>query len=135
MPFNQLKYFDNDKKLTAILSATSICLKILPERNAYLTVYNYFEDLFNSLNSDDFFRKYVLWERFLLSELGYNVDLENKDSLKLFNKNITLLEVHIFIDVKNSINNEKPKSSVYFKKKTRLRRIPPHAYWAKYRVI
>ncbi len=25
----------------------------------------------------------------MLSELGYNVDLENKDSLKLFNKNIT----------------------------------------------
>jgi hypothetical protein len=24
-----------------------------------------------------------------LSELGYNVDLENKDSLKLFNKNIS----------------------------------------------
>ncbi len=83
------KYFDNDKKLTAILSATSICLKILPERNVYLPVYNSFEDLFNSLSSDDFFKKYVLWERFLLSELGYNVDLENKDSLKLFNKNIT----------------------------------------------
>ena len=83
------KYFDNDKKLTAILSATSICLKILPERNVYLTVYNSFEDLFNSLNSNDFFKKYVLWERFLLSELGYNLDLENKDSLKLFNKNIS----------------------------------------------
>ena len=83
------KYFDNDKKLTAILSATGICLKILPERNTYLTVYNYFEDLFNSLNSNEFFKKYVLWERFLLSELGYNVDLENKDTLKLFNKNIS----------------------------------------------
>jgi DNA repair protein RecO (recombination protein O) len=83
------KYFDNDKKLTAILSATSICLKILPERNVYLPVYNSFEDLFNSLSSDDFFKKYVLWERFLLSELGYNVDLENKDSLKLFNKNVS----------------------------------------------
>ena len=91
------KYFDNDKKLTAILSATSICLKILPERNAYLTVYNYFEDLFNSLNSDDFFRKYVLWERFLLSELGYNVDLENKDSLKLFKHKVSL-----FLDVQTS---------------------------------
>ena len=44
---------------------------------------------FNSLNSNDFFKKYVLWERFLLSELGYNLDLENKDSLKLFNKNIS----------------------------------------------
>jgi len=77
------------KKLTAILSATSICLKILPERNTYLTVYNTFEDLFNSLNSNDFFKKYVLWERFLLSELGFNLDLENKDSLKLINKNIS----------------------------------------------
>jgi DNA repair protein RecO (recombination protein O) len=82
------KYFDNDKKLTAILSATSICLKILPERNVYLTVYNSFEDLFKSLNSNDFFKKYVLWERFLLSELGYNLGLKSKESLKLFNKNL-----------------------------------------------
>jgi hypothetical protein len=30
-----------------------------------------------------------LWERFLLSELGYNVDLENKDSIKVFNQDIS----------------------------------------------
>ncbi|MEY4389988.1 MAG: hypothetical protein RLZZ167_628, partial [Pseudomonadota bacterium] len=83
------KYFDNDKKLTSILAATSICLKILPERNIYSTVYNSFEDLFANLNSNNFFKKYVLWERFLLSELGYNVDLEKKDSLNLLNKNVS----------------------------------------------
>jgi hypothetical protein len=61
----------------------------LPERNVYLTVYNSFEDLFKSLNSNDFFKNYVLWERFLLSELGYNLDLESKETLKLFNKNLS----------------------------------------------
>ena len=30
-----------------------------------------------------------MWERFLLSELGYNVDLEKKDSLNLLNKNVS----------------------------------------------
>ena len=68
------KYFDDIKKLTAILSSASICLKTLPERNAYSSVYNSFEDLYESLTSDEFFKKYVLWERFLLSELGFNAN-------------------------------------------------------------
>ena len=83
------KYFDDNKKLTAILSSASICLKTLPERNEYPSVYNSFEDLFASLTSEDFFKKYVLWERFLLSELGYNVDLENEDLIKIFNQTIS----------------------------------------------
>jgi DNA repair protein RecO (recombination protein O) len=33
------KFFDDDKKLTFILSAASICLKTLPERNIYLNIY------------------------------------------------------------------------------------------------
>ncbi len=101
------KYFDDIKRLHAILSATNICLKTLPERNKYLLIYENFENLLNQLSNNFFFKEYVLFEKILLSELGYNLDINDEtknDFIKIFNKTLTYPQ--FIIDKTLSFNNK-----------------------------
>ena len=73
---NSVNYFDNQNKLNALLTICSIIDLTLPKNHPQINIYNKTNDLIESLLSKDWVKKYVFWELFLLSELGYGLDLE-----------------------------------------------------------
>ena len=73
---NSVNYFDNQNKLNTLLTICSIIDLILPKNNPQIKIYNKTIDLIENLLSKDWAVKYIFWELFLLSELGYGLDLE-----------------------------------------------------------
>jgi len=69
-------FFDNKDKLSALLTICSIIDLTLPKNNPQSKIYNKTIDLIEHLFSKDWLEEYVFWELFLLSELGYGLDLE-----------------------------------------------------------
>jgi len=73
---NSVNYFDNKNKLNTLLTICSIIDLSLPKNNPQIKIYNKTIDLIENLLSKDWVVKYIFWELFLLSELGYGLDLE-----------------------------------------------------------
>lgn len=63
--------------LSALLSITSLCHLVLPERHAYPYLYTQFEHLLRDLATPHWARTYTLFELSLLEELGYGLALES----------------------------------------------------------
>ena len=88
-------FFDDKKRMTCILSASSILKILLPERQVNTKIYDSFEKMLIQLNSDNWIEIYINWELLLIKELGYEtnlkVDLNNsaKNNLK-FNRNLLM---------------------------------------------
>jgi len=80
-------FFDDKKKATCILSASSILKILLPERQINKKIYNSFENLLNSLNKDSWIQLYIYWELELIKELGFRVpNITKKTETKFINK-------------------------------------------------
>ena len=73
---NSVNYFDNQNKLNTLLTICSIIDLSLPKNNPQIKIYNKTINLMEDLLSKDWAVKYIFWELFLLSELGYGLDLE-----------------------------------------------------------
>ena len=73
---NSVNYFDNQNKLNALLAVCSIIDLSLPKNNPQINIYKKTINLIENLLSKDWAVKYIFWELFLLSELGYGLDLE-----------------------------------------------------------
>ena len=73
---NSVNYFDDQNRLNALLTVCSIIDLSLPKNNPQATIYNKTIDLIEDLLCDEWTLKYIFWELFLLSELGYGLDLE-----------------------------------------------------------
>ena len=73
---NSVNYFDDQNRLNTLLTVCSIIDLSLPRNNPYVVIYNKTVDLIENLLSDEWAIKYIFWELFLLSELGYGLDLE-----------------------------------------------------------
>ena len=73
---NSVNYFDDQNRLNALLAVCSIIDLSLPRNNPQVNIYNKTVDLIENLLSDEWTIKYIFWELFLLSELGYGLDLE-----------------------------------------------------------
>ena len=73
---NSVNYFDNKNKLNTLLTICSIIDLSLPKNYPQIKIYNKTIDLMEGLLSKDWTVKYIFWELFLLSELGYGLDLE-----------------------------------------------------------
>lgn len=67
--------FDHPGKLAALTSACSLCHLLLPEGHTYPDLFHGFESLMAQLFSDNWGQPYALFERDLLAELGYGLDL------------------------------------------------------------
>ena len=70
-------YFDHKQKLSCITSAMNLIKILTAEAQANKKVYSLIEDLFNSLNDQNWLKKYIFWELELLKLLGYDLELEN----------------------------------------------------------
>ena len=69
-------FFDDKKRMTCILSASSILKILLPERQVNTKIYDSFEKMLIQLNSDNWIEIYINWELLLIKELGYETNLK-----------------------------------------------------------
>jgi len=66
---------DDPLKLSALLSACSLCDSALPEREGNIGLYRGFETLIEMMSGEVWSAAYVYWEIALLKELGFGLDL------------------------------------------------------------
>ena len=85
-------YFHDKIKSISILSASSILKILLPERQINKKIYNSFEKLLDKLNNQNWMKIYVLWEMYIIKELGFEV---NNDKIKS-NENFNIKEALTF---------------------------------------
>ena len=85
------KYFNNNKKTSALLSIASILNILLPESQPYKNIYKSLNDLLKNFDRNDWIILYLFWELNLIKELGFGLN---------------------FDDLKNHINRDKELSNV-----------------------
>ena len=86
-------FFDDKKRSTCILSATSILKILLPERQINRNIFISFEKMLFNLKFDNWINLYIEWELSLIKELGFgeNLKTSKNDSIKkalIFNKSL-----------------------------------------------
>lgn len=62
-------------KLSALLSACSLCDRALPEREGHAGLFHGFMALLDNMDMEGWGAAYVMWEMALLRELGFAIDL------------------------------------------------------------
>ena len=70
------RVLDDPARLAALLAATAVLERGLPEREAHPACYAGLVALLEALPGDHWAETYVAWELALLAELGYGLDLE-----------------------------------------------------------
>ena len=93
-------FFDDKKRSTCILSATSLLKILLPERQTNNKIYNFFEDMLIKLKSDNWIDVYINWELSLIKELGFEANLKKDYTFsikKALTSNRDLLMKNFFI--------------------------------------
>jgi len=88
-------FFDDKKKSTCILSATSILRILLPDRETNKKIYQDFENMLMKLKSIDWIDYYIKWELSLIKELGFEDSLNStrNESIKkslIYNKQLLM---------------------------------------------
>ena len=73
-------FFDDKKKSICILSAAAILKILLPERQINENIYNSFEKMLNDLKTENWIHFYICWEFSLIKELGFEINLLNKNN-------------------------------------------------------
>ena len=74
------RFFDDKKRSICILAASSILKILLPERQINKKIYHLFEKLINNLDDPNWIRLYILWEFFLIKELGFEIENNNQNN-------------------------------------------------------
>ena len=69
-------YFENNKKLSCIVSAMNLIKLLTVEHQENIKIYNLIDHLFLVLKSDEWVKEYIFWELKLLEFVGYNLNLE-----------------------------------------------------------
>ena len=72
------KFFDDEIKITAILSATSLIKRLLVENQSYLEIFDYFEKFVLNLGKNNWLSYYIEFEFALIQKLGYGIDFSSK---------------------------------------------------------
>ena len=84
-------YFDDKQRTSALISICSLLNILLPDSQPNKKIYNSFEKLINSINSDYWIFLYIFFEINLIKDLGYDTNLsghlneirKDKDFLKI----------------------------------------------------
>lgn len=69
-------FFDNNKKLSCIVSAMNLIKILTVESQSNINIYNLIDQLFLILNHDYWVKDYIFWELKLLELVGYNLNLD-----------------------------------------------------------
>ena len=116
-------FFDDKKKSVCILSATSILKILLPERQVNEKIYNSFEQMLNSLSSENWIQIYIHWELSLIKELGFEIDffdIKNSqkiisNSIEINNKSFKIPGILFDKNIKKNSNNEIKEALIFNK--------------------
>jgi DNA repair protein RecO (recombination protein O) len=82
------KYFDNQKKLSCIISAMHLIKLLTAELQKNKLIYQLIGDFYILLNKQDWIRNYIFWELELLKLLGFDLELKNLVDKKIVNKKL-----------------------------------------------
>ncbi|EKE09632.1 MAG: DNA repair protein RecO [uncultured bacterium] len=74
---NSAFLLDSPGPLAALISATALCHVLLPERQAYLQLYDKFNHFLDALKGPDWTTSYVDFEVSLLEDLGYGLNFSS----------------------------------------------------------
>ena len=94
-------YFDDKKRSTCILSASSILKILLPERQINKVIYKSFDKVLNNLNKEDWINLYINWELSLIKELGFEINflkssnLHQNNSININNKSFKIPQMFL----------------------------------------
>ena len=92
MDVNSAIHFDNKNILLCIQSACYFLLTLLPENEKNYEIYKNSEELFKNLKKKDWITDYINWERMLIKELGFEVNIKNE----IFAQNKKMSKSNIF---------------------------------------
>jgi len=111
------QYFDDKKRSICIISALSILRILLPERQINKKIYSSFNIFLNSINSENWIKLYILWELALVKELGFEINISNKQNSLVFINGKTFKVPYMLLDNKTKISsNLDIKMALFFNK-------------------
>jgi len=87
------KYFNSNKKISCLLSITSLLNLLLPEGQSYSNIYSSTNKLIMNFDSNNWAVFYIYWELNLIKELGFGINL--KSLVKNLDSNDSLLKIKI----------------------------------------
>ena len=92
MDVNSAIHFDNKNILLCIQSVCYFLLTLLPENEKNYEIYKNSEELFKNFKKKDWINDYINWERMLIKELGFEVNIKNE----IFAQNKKMSKSNIF---------------------------------------
>jgi DNA repair protein RecO (recombination protein O) len=79
------KYFNDKKRISALISLCSLLNSLLPDSQPYKNIYKSFEKFINSIGLENWIILYIFFEINLIKELGYDTNLsifnDNTDTI------------------------------------------------------
>ena len=78
MDVNSAIHIDNKNILLCIQSVCYFLLTLLPENEKNYEIYKNSEELFKNFKKKDWINDYINWERMLIKELGFEVNIKNE---------------------------------------------------------
>ena len=118
-------FFNDKKKISCILSATSILKIIMPDRQVNKKIFDSLERLIDSFYKDKWILSYIYWEQLLVKELGFDFNLFKDKKLNMRNQDNHFTEINkvslkipeIFALKENNIlSNKQIKEALQFNK-------------------
>ena len=116
-------FFDDKKKSICIISAAAILKILLPERQINENIYNSFEKMLNYLKTENWIHFYICWEFSLIKELGFEINLLNKNnyndesrnSIKINNKSFKIPKILSNTNIMKNYNEEIKEALIFNK--------------------
>ena len=101
-------YFNDKKRMSALLSICSILNVLLPDSQPNKKIYKSFEEFINSINLDNWIILYIFFELNLIKDLGYDPDLDRFKTVNSENE-IKKIKIDTFLyDVPEYLILRKP---------------------------
>ena len=140
-------YFNDKERTSALISICSLLNILLQEGQPNKKIYDSFEKLINTLNSENWIILYIFFELNLIKDLGYDTNLVQFNNIEANSSNIKKIkidgytyDVPIYLITKKTpltISNNLIKKSLYFTRNIIQNRffLPNNLSFPKSRVI
>ena len=81
-------YFDNQQKLSCIISAMNLIKLLTAESQKNILIYNLIENFYSLLKKSNWIKDYIYWELELFKILGYDLEFKNLVDKKVVDNQI-----------------------------------------------
>tara|TARA_B100000035_G_C20912344_1_gene514582 strand:- start:155 stop:844 length:690 start_codon:yes stop_codon:yes gene_type:complete len=109
-------YFDDEKKLNCISSAMNLVKILTAESQLNKDIYESLDSFYQVLPNSDWLKRYIFWELKLLSNIGFNLDLDNMVKKEVIDNKICYVATsstekkivpNFLIEKNNNLENKK----------------------------